>query len=32
VWLLAQSAGRPSLLPPPEVAKVVDRLRGYGQN
>lgn len=31
VWLLAQGAGRPALLPPPEVAKVVDRLRGYGQ-
>jgi L-fuculose-phosphate aldolase len=27
VWLLAQSAGRPSLLPPPEVANVVERLR-----
>ena len=31
VWLLAQGAGRPSLLPPAEVANVVERLRGYGQ-
>lgn len=31
VWLLARSAGTPRLLPSEEVARVVDKLRGYGQ-
>ncbi|MDQ0378792.1 L-fuculose-phosphate aldolase [Amycolatopsis thermophila] len=31
VWLLARSAGNPRLLPPEEIAHVVEKLRGYGQ-
>ncbi|NKQ57102.1 class II aldolase/adducin family protein [Amycolatopsis sp. K13G38] len=31
VWLVARSAGTPSLLPPTEINHVVDKLRGYGQ-
>ena len=31
VWLLARSAGTPSLLPAEEISRVVERLRGYGQ-
>jgi L-fuculose-phosphate aldolase len=31
LWLLACSAGAPSLLPPAEIAHVVEKLRGYGQ-
>jgi L-fuculose-phosphate aldolase len=31
VWLLARSAGNPSLLPPAEIGHVVTKLRGYGQ-
>ncbi|WP_329068477.1 class II aldolase/adducin family protein [Amycolatopsis sp. NBC_01480] len=31
LWLLARSAGSPTLLPPAEVEHVVEKLRGYGQ-
>lgn len=31
VWLLARSAGRPTLLAPAEIDAVADKLRGYGQ-
>ncbi|MGC7096669.1 class II aldolase/adducin family protein [Amycolatopsis lurida] len=31
VWLLARSAGAPAVLPTYEVARVVDKLRTYGQ-
>ncbi|GAB3580139.1 class II aldolase/adducin family protein [Amycolatopsis endophytica] len=31
VWLLARSAGTPRVLPPWEIAHVVEKLRGYGQ-
>jgi len=31
VWLIARSAGSPSLLPPAEIDHVVEKLRGYGQ-
>ncbi|MFE0024758.1 class II aldolase/adducin family protein [Amycolatopsis sp. NPDC059021] len=31
LWLLARSAGSPSLLPPAEIEHVVEKLRGYGQ-
>lgn len=31
LWLLASSAGTPSLLPRAELERVVDKLRGYGQ-
>lgn len=31
VWLIARSAGTPSLLPPAEISHVVEKLRGYGQ-
>jgi L-fuculose-phosphate aldolase len=31
LWLLARSAGSPTLLPPAEIEHVVEKLRGYGQ-
>ncbi|MGH8917727.1 MAG: class II aldolase/adducin family protein, partial [Acidimicrobiales bacterium] len=31
LWLLARSAGSPTLLPPAEIERVVEKLRGYGQ-
>ena len=31
VWLAARAAGTPALLPPDEVFRVAERLRGYGQ-
>lgn len=31
VWLIARTAGNPSLLPPAEIKHVVEKLRGYGQ-
>ena len=31
VWLAARAAGTPALLPPEEIARVGERLRGYGQ-
>ncbi len=31
VWLAAASAGTPSLLPPEEIDRVAEKLRGYGQ-
>lgn len=31
VWLIARAAGTPNLLPPAEIERVVEKLRGYGQ-
>lgn len=31
VWLLARAAGEPAVLPPADIARVVDRLGGYAQ-
>lgn len=31
VWLLARGAGTPQLLPPAEIERVYEKLRGYGQ-
>jgi L-fuculose-phosphate aldolase len=31
VWLAAVGAGTPALLPPEEIGRVVERMRGYGQ-
>ncbi|MFD2471674.1 class II aldolase/adducin family protein [Amycolatopsis silviterrae] len=31
LWLLARSAGTPTLLPPAEIEHVVEKLKGYGQ-
>ncbi|WP_027928392.1 class II aldolase/adducin family protein [Amycolatopsis benzoatilytica] len=31
LWLVARSAGTPTLLPPAEIEQVVEKLKGYGQ-